>query len=26
MLVVNGTMLTLVALYFLIHGQTLKDI
>jgi len=26
MLVVNGTMLTLVALYFLIHGQSLKDI
>jgi len=26
MLVVNGTMLTLVALYFLIHGHTLKDI
>jgi hypothetical protein len=25
-LVVNGTMLTLVALYFLIHGQTLTDI
>jgi MFS family permease len=26
MLVVNGTVLTLVALYFLIHGQGLKDI
>ena len=26
MLVVNGTVLTLVALYFLIHGQNLKDI
>jgi predicted MFS family arabinose efflux permease len=26
MLVVNGTALTLVALYFLIHGQALKDI
>jgi MFS family permease len=26
MLVVNGTVLTLVALYFLIHGQDLKDI
>jgi MFS family permease len=26
MLVVNGTALTLVALYFLIHGQGLKDI
>jgi MFS family permease len=26
MLVVNGMVLTLVALYFLIHGQSLKDI
>lgn len=26
MLMVNGTALTLVALYFLIHGQSLKDI
>ncbi len=26
MLAINGTVLTLVALYFLIHGQSLKDI
>jgi len=26
MLVVNGMVLTLVALYFLIYGQNLKDI
>ncbi len=26
MLVINGMVLTLVALYFLIYGQNLKDI